>query len=91
VGDPAPAWRTAAIAALNRQAEGQRYPTGSWAQRWLPGVCRHQRVRCIHGDEIIARRFRRRLCMICGRALAGPLPLRCWYTGDPHPAVKLGD
>lgn len=63
-----------------------RYPTGTWAQRWLPRVCKHERVRCIHGDETIARRFRRRLCMVCGRALKGPLPVVCFYspTGEHH-------
>ena len=31
--------------------------------------CRHERVRCIHGDEIVARRWRRIACRDCGRAL----------------------
>ena len=47
-------------------------------------LCKHARVRCIHGDEIIARRWRRRLCLDCGRALKGPLPEPCYYTGKPH-------
>lgn len=59
-------------------------PYGSWAQRWIPGVCKHEHVRCTHGDEIIARRGRRRVCMDCGRALRGDLPRECAFTGRPH-------
>lgn len=59
-------------------------PSGSWAQRWLPFVCKHETVRCTHGEEIIGRRFRRRVCMVCGRALRGPLPAWCWFTGRSH-------
>lgn len=79
-------WRERAQQIVALQDAGQDYPTGTWAQRWLPRVCKHERVRCIHGDEIIARRFRRRLCMVCGRALKGPLPERCFYspTNEPH-------
>lgn len=66
----------------------QRTPVGTWAERWLPGVCKHKAVRCTHGDEIIARRFRRRVCMICGRSLKGPLPEVCFFspTGARHGA-----
>lgn len=59
-------------------------PVGSWAQRWIPGVCRHASVRCTHGDEIIGRRWRRRVCLLCGRSLRGPLPEPCFFTGEPH-------
>lgn len=59
-------------------------PTGNWFQRWIPGVCKHERIRCIHGDEIIARRYRRRFCLVCARSLKGPLPFLCSFTGRPH-------
>lgn len=55
---------------------------GLWA--WLR--CRHDDVRCTHGDEINARRFRRRVCLACGRALEGPLPVICEWTGEIHPS-----
>lgn len=61
-------------------------PSGTWAERWLPGRCEHRVVRCTHGDEIIGRRFRRRVCMVCGRSLKGPLPVECFFTGEPHPS-----
>jgi hypothetical protein len=76
--------QTAAFLA-NRQDEAyRRAPYGSWAQRWLPFVCKHTLVRCTHGDEIIARGFRRRACMVCGRSLRGPLPALCYFTGTLH-------
>lgn len=81
---PTPEGRAAIRRLLDRQTAAQRYPTGTWAQRWLPGVCKHDDVRCTHGDEIIARGFRRRLCMTCGRALRGPMPSTCWFTGALH-------
>lgn len=70
---------------LDRQDEAYKYtPTGSWFQRWIPLVCKHERIRCTHADEIIHRRFRRRICMICGRSLKGPLPKICFFTGTEH-------
>lgn len=57
---------------------------GTWTERWVPGVCKHEAVRCVHGDEIIARRYRRQACMICGRSLKGSLPRFCWFTGRDH-------
>ncbi len=52
---------------------------------YLPLVgCPHSRVRCTHGDEIIERGFKRRVCLDCGRALDGPLPDPCAQTGLPH-------
>ncbi len=51
--------------------------------------CRHEHVRCTHGDEIIARDFRRRVCLDCGRALKGPLPEICYQTGEPHPSTMV--
>jgi hypothetical protein len=68
----------------DRQTQGYRGPYGSWAQRWIPGVCKHEDVRCIHGDEIVARNFRRRLCLVCWRALEGDLPETCWFTLTSH-------
>jgi hypothetical protein len=59
-------------------------PTGPWWKRWIPGVCKHEQVRCTHGDEIIGRRWRRRVCMICGRSLKGVLPEMCFFTGEQH-------
>ena len=59
-------------------------PSGTWAQRWIPGVCKHTSVRCTHGDEINGRGGRRRVCMVCGRALRGPLPVECFFTGKAH-------
>lgn len=59
-------------------------PFGSWFERWIPGVCKHDMVRCTHGDEIIGRNFKRRVCMRCGKALKGPLPDICFFTGKPH-------
>lgn len=52
--------------------------------RRLLRLCEHARVRCTHGDEILARGHRRRVCLDCGAALRGPLPDDCWYTGKPH-------
>lgn len=73
---------------LDRQDEAyKRGPTGTWAQRWIPGVCRHERVRCTHGDEIIHRRFHRQVCMVCGRSLDRDLPIECFFTGKPHPSA----
>jgi hypothetical protein len=46
--------------------------------------CPHRRVRCVHGDEINARRGRRRACQDCGSSLEGPLPEPCTVTGRPH-------
>jgi hypothetical protein len=61
-------------------------PFGSWKERWIPGVCKHDEseVRCTHGDEIIARGWRRRACLRCGRSLRGPLPKGCFFTGKTH-------
>lgn len=70
---------------LERQDEAySQKSSGSWVERWVPGVCSHARVRCTHGDEIIGRRYRRRVCMVCGRSLEGPLPVECFFTGAPH-------
>jgi predicted secreted Zn-dependent protease len=59
-------------------------PSGAWWQRFIPGVCKHDRVRCTHGDEIIARRFRRVACLVCGRSLDRDLPEVCFFTGELH-------
>ena len=59
-------------------------PYGTWGQRWLPGCCPHDDVRCTHGDEIIARGFRRRVCRRCGGARHGSLPETCYWSGRPH-------
>lgn len=73
----------------DRMDEARRhYPNGTWAQRWLPGVCTHPEVRCVHGDEILHRGFRRIVCLTCGRALNGNLPPGCWFTGRPHASTR---
>ena len=46
--------------------------------------CRHEHVRCVHGDEILARKWRRVVCVACGKALKGPLPLVCTVSHRPH-------
>lgn len=70
---------------MQRQDEAyNRSPTGTWAQRWIPWVCKHKKVRCTHGDEIIARWYRRRVCMVCGHSLRGDLPKECFFTGKDH-------
>lgn len=58
---------------------------GSWFEIWIPGVCKHEVIRCTHGDEIIARRYRRIACLKCGRSLKGPLPDVCFFTERLHP------
>lgn len=69
---------------LDRQDEAYKYsPIGTWFERWIPFVCKHEKIRCTHGDEIIHRRSRQ-VCMICGRSLKGPLPNICFFTGAPH-------
>lgn len=47
-------------------------------------ACQHDNVRCIHGDEIVGSRYRRRRCLDCGAILKGPLPVVCHYTGQIH-------
>lgn len=69
---------------IERQKLAYAGPSGTWAQRWIPFVCKHAEVRCTHGDEIIRRGFRRRVCVVCGRALKGPLPDWCFFTERPH-------
>lgn len=50
--------------------------------------CKHERLRCIHGDEIIARKFRRCACLDCGKSLDWPMPDVCFFTGLPHTKGK---
>lgn len=75
---------------MARQDLAHAGPTGTRVQRWLPFVCRHESVRCAHGDEIVARRWRRRVCLVCGRALRGDLPTMCFFTEKPHPQLAQG-
>lgn len=79
-----PEQRAAYQALWDRMTEARRGPSGTWAQRWLPRVCKHEDTRCVHGDEIIDRGFRRVACRVCGRSLDRPLPPVCWFTGTPH-------
>jgi hypothetical protein len=65
----------------------------TWLRRRL---CRHARVRCVHGDECLlamtrwSGRMRRSACLDCG-AWLGPLPATCTDTGAPHaPWVRAG-
>jgi len=51
--------------------------------------CGHARVRCVHGDEILARmswrgKVYRAACLDCGRSLDQGLPEACFYTKTPH-------
>lgn len=64
-------------------------PFGTWVERWVPFVCKHDAIRCTHGDEIIGRRFRRRVCLLCGRSLKGPLPKECFFTGLNHSSEEV--
>jgi hypothetical protein len=86
-GMSAEGWREDAEALWQRMNDARRGPTGTLTQRWIPGVCKHEDVRCVHGDEIIARNFRRAVCLICGRALDRDLPRDCWFSGQPHPSA----
>lgn len=84
-------WRIHAESMMRRQDEARScYPSGTWAQRWLPFVCTHpvDRLRCVHGDEIVQRGFRRTVCLVCGRGLKGPLLNVCWFTGELHASVE---
>lgn len=58
--------------------------TVRWALLIARPWCRHEHVRCIHGDEILARHNRRVACLDCGRSLDWPLPTVCSWTGRPH-------
>lgn len=61
-----------------------------WIKRfheWM--TCTHERVRCVHGDEIWQRMTAngvvyRRACVDCGRSLKGGLPKKCSYTDGLH-------
>lgn len=82
--------RIRAQALWDRMEEARdRYPDGSWAQRWLPFVCTHARVRCVHGDEIVHRGFRRTACLVCGRGLKQAMPAVCWFTGTLHASAGV--
>ena len=50
--------------------------------------CKHLNLRCVHGDEIIYRGYKRVVCVDCGKALELALPEKCWYTGENHGAYK---
>lgn len=69
---------------IDRLHQAYRPPSGTWKQRWIPKICKHDDIRCTHGDEIIARKYRRRVCRICGRSLKGPIPKICFFTNEPH-------
>lgn len=47
--------------------------------------CKHEFIRCIHGDEIIALNYKRGECVMCGR-LFKELPRVCAHTGKVHGA-----
>lgn len=87
MGDLTAEQRAAYRALWDRHTLARTGPYGTWAQRWLPRVCKHPDVRCVHGDEIIARGFRRVACRVCGRSLRRDLPRLCWFTGTPHPSA----
>lgn len=49
--------------------------------------CPHDRVRCVHGDEIIRADWRRVACLDCGKYLKGELPIVCYFTGQVHQSI----
>ena len=55
--------------------------------------CRHERVRCVHGDEINWRSGRvtvRAACLDCDASLPKlDLPAICHYNGEAHDAYLL--
>ena len=56
--------------------------------KWLLNLkCKHKRIRCIHGDEIILAGWRRSACMDCPQ-LFDSLPEICSLTGKPHEFKK---
>lgn len=56
--------------------------------KWLfNGKCKHLRVRCIHGDEIILAGYRRSRCLDCP-SLFDSLPTYCSVTGEKHPSYE---
>lgn len=53
--------------------------------RWAHPPCPHDDIRCVHGDEILARGGSRAACRKCGRSLKrAPLPDICTVSGERH-------
>ena len=50
--------------------------------------CSHEEIRCIHGDEIIARAYMRSMCLDCGK-LFPELTTVCFYTKKPHTDYEM--
>lgn len=75
---------------IRMQNEAKRPPSGNWFQKWIPGVCWHLKTRCVHGDEIVQLKWRRVVCMVCGRGLKEPLPIICFFTGKAHSITQEG-
>ena len=46
-------------------------------------MCEHERVRCVHGDEIVHRNYRRSVCLDCGASLPN-LPEWCSEVPGRH-------
>lgn len=85
-----PFWKEKMSYILERMDEAYHLsPSGSFWERWIPGVCEHWKIRCTHGDEILGCKMRRRVCMICGRALKGDLPFVCFFTGEIHSHFRI--
>lgn len=84
-------WREGAERLMARMNHARREePTGTWRQRWVPRVCKHADVRCVHGQEIVDRGSRV-ACRVCGGSLRRrPLPEVCWFTGHPHSTGTRG-
>jgi len=55
---------------------------------YFPAFCKHRHTRCVHGDEIIYRNYRRIACLDCGQSLKGDLPAYCYVTGDYHHGME---
>jgi hypothetical protein len=56
--------------------------------KWLFNrKCKHERVRCIHGDEILLAGWKRATCLDCP-AVFDSLPEYCSFTLEPHAIDK---
>ena len=57
--------------------------------KWLLNFrCKHERVRCLHGDEVIMLFWTRAACLDCPK-LFKALPEYCSVTGERHLGLWL--
>lgn len=68
------------------------YGKGRFAWPWVRWRCKHEAVRCIHGDEIIfgTRHGERSRCLGCGKTFP-ELPVMCFFIDEPHPSKVSRD